>query len=441
MNPLALEIITLYRGTVLDVCHLAPGQRFTIGPDTADLPLEHARLTTDTPYPVARVDAQGRARIDPVPGCRTSVLVDGAVHPVDGARGVRLVPGQKARVELGDTALLFALVHRAAELPRAPIGLVDRQGRRYLGLAAGVHAVLLALAFTVPVQAGSMSMDSLDMGSRWVEFEAVPDQQMQQTAQAVEQPEDSGPAEPTAPAPQQWTEPKPEPSGHEGAAVAGTDDAAVKAARKAEAHAAANEIKTALDGLVPDIGAQAHDAIAGLNGDVGGDPLAMGGTGNRLDKFGMPGVWPGDHGGPSVGPGRIATRSGKGDDPYGRVPGGAKIPKKPKTPPKVIPQRPEVSDGLTREEIQRVVRNHRRSILHCYEKALQTKRDLAGKVRMAFFVGPDGRVLGATTKESTLREPEVEACMARSIQQWQFPTVRGGGTVKVTYPFLFRAAD
>lgn len=439
MNPLALEIITLYRGTVLDVCHLAPGQRFTLGPDDADLPIDHPALVDRRPYAVAAMDADGRARIDPVPGSSTTVLIEGAVHPVDGARGVRLVPGQKARVDLGEIALLFALVPRAAEVARAPVGLLDRQGRRYLGIAAVMHAALLALAFAVPVQAGGLNMDGFDMGDRWVEFDSTPieDQTEDWTDGIVEQPADAVDAQVVDSAPT-WIDRKPEPTGDAGKTAAGTDED-VAAARKAEAREAATELASALDGLVPDLGARTHGALADLNGNVHGAGNGFGG-GDRLDMFGGPGLKPGPSGGPSADVGPLKTRTGKGKDPYGRAPGGAKIPKKPKTPPQMIALKPEVSEGLSRDDIQRVIRNHRKEILYCYERKLQVERGIEGKVRMFFLIGPGGEVLGVSTQETTLGDGEVEACMRQRIKGWTFPPVRGGGTVKVTYPFIFRSS-
>ncbi len=441
-HPLSLEVITLFRGTVLDVHHLDPGERFTVGPDAAHLPLEHPALdgSGEAGHAIARVDDAGNARVDPLAGCSTTVLIDGRVHRVDGARGLRLVPGQKARVEVGDTTLLFSLVHRAPVVPRAPISLLDRDGRRFMGAAAALHAVLLALAFAVPVQAGSLSMDGFEMKNRWVEvmLKPVDDKPEDLAPQVAEVAEETGggPEIPVQQAPPQWVEPATEASGGQTAKGTAEDE---RARKQAEALAAADAVNTLVADLGPDLGAVAHDAFTGMSGDRNGDALAMGGS--LRDGFGGPGVAPRGHGGPSVGPGAITTNSRKRDKTYGGGPGiGPRVPKKPTTKiPEIVPLKPIVAGGLDREQIQRAIRTQRNAIRHCYEKALQTKPDLQGKVRTKFVIGADGRVLTAAIVDSTMGDGDVDRCIAQRVKRVKFPQVRGGGAVVVTYPFLFRS--
>lgn len=443
-RTLALEVITLFRGTVLDVHHLDPGERFTIGPDGATLPLDHPAVDArgDTPYPIAGFDDNGTARIDPIAGCPTTILVDGRIHTVDGARGVRLVPGQKARVELGDTTLLCALVHREPAVPRAPVSLLDRDGRRFMGAAAALHAVLLAIAFTVPVQAGSLHMDGFDMGNRWTEIviRPVEEKQTEDWTEAI------GPtAEPTAPdipaqdGPPQWVQKDPEPTG--GKPAEGTAEDLV-ARQEQEAMEVAGAVRDVVGQINAEMGEQVVAALNDLNGSDSHDPMAMGG--NLWDGFGGVGVKPGTGGGPSVGSHiAINTRSRKTDKTYGGGDKlGPKIPKKgPTKGPEIVPQDPEVIGGLDREQIQRAIRKHRNAIRYCYEKGLQRNPDLQGKVRTKFVIGADGRVLTAAILDSTMGDGAVDACIAKRVQRVQFPAVRGGGAVVVTYPFLFRSGQ
>lgn len=443
MNPQpqaqpVLEIITLYRGTVLDVQHLAPGDRFTIGPDAADLPIEHPALAADAePYRLAALDAEGRARIDLLPGFSATVLADGTVQAVERPGGLRLVPGHKARVDLGDISLLFALVQPVEEVPRAPISLLDRGGRRFFGIAAALHAALLAVAFTVPVQAGSISLDRFGQDPRWVEVVLRPtvDEPLDWT-KGLEQATAASDGEPVEDSKTTWPRPQPDAGGADGAKAPGDD--ASKAAGKKIARDTADAVAEAMDSVMPPdmgLGASAHAALNGLNGGDRGQAGALGGWGDTLSQVGGPGVRNGLNGGPSVGV-RISTRGGRD---YSPGPSGPRIPKRPGKAPKVIPQDPVVVGGLTKDQIQRVVRRNRNAVRYCYEKALQTRPDLEGKVRVKFVVGADGRVLTAAAIESTMGIGEVDACIARQVNQWQFPAVRGGGAVVVTYPFLFRA--
>ena len=107
------------------------------------------------------------------------------------------------------------------------------------------------------------------------------------------------------------------------------------------------------------------------------------------------------------------------------------------TTPILIPRRPTIEGGLDREIIQRVVREHRREIRSCYESVLQRSPDLEGRVTINWVISPDGAVAAAQVGNSTLNSEEVESCMVRRVRQWRFPEPRGGGTVRVNFPFDF----
>ena len=98
-------------------------------------------------------------------------------------------------------------------------------------------------------------------------------------------------------------------------------------------------------------------------------------------------------------------------------------------------------DGLPRPVIQAAVRGWSRQLRYCYERALVSDPTLAGTVRVRFVIGPDGSVTEAAVADSTLGKPDVEECVLRAIRQVTFRPPEGGGTVVVTYPFLFRTAE
>src|SRR5262245_4852387 len=97
--------------------------------------------------------------------------------------------------------------------------------------------------------------------------------------------------------------------------------------------------------------------------------------------------------------------------------------------------------GLSRDAIQRVVQHHHNEIKFCYQQGLQKHPGLAGKVKLHFTVGPDGRVLEVTARDVTLDDEGAVQCMTSRVRAWTFPKPEGGGDVEVAYPFEFQAAE
>ena len=172
--------------------------------------------------------------------------------------------------------------------------------------------------------------------------------------------------------------------------------------------------------------------IAALNGLSGGPKIGgLGGAGG----FGTRGVGPGT-GGPEDIAGGIGTR-GIGSGPRGSMSIGSGH-----KPAVVIDRAPTriSGDALSKEVIASIVRKHENEIRYCYETALSTQHDLAGKVSVAFTIGGTGDVSEANVGESTLGSSSAESCIATKVRRWKFPEPKGGGQVFVTYPWIFRPA-
>jgi hypothetical protein len=101
------------------------------------------------------------------------------------------------------------------------------------------------------------------------------------------------------------------------------------------------------------------------------------------------------------------------------------------------PGKPQVVGQIDPELIRKVVHEHRAQIRTCYETQLTTRPNLAGKLVSAWTIDQSGVVTEAHTQESTLRDHNVETCVAAKIKTWRFPIPKGGGEVFVTYPFIF----
>jgi len=62
-------------------------------------------------------------------------------------------------------------------------------------------------------------------------------------------------------------------------------------------------------------------------------------------------------------------------------------------------------------------------------------------VQIRFIITGSGAVSVSNVASSTLGNPAAEQCVARAVQRISFPAPEGGGTVIVTYPFMFQNAD
>jgi len=172
------------------------------------------------------------------------------------------------------------------------------------------------------------------------------------------------------------------------------------------------------------------EAIGGVSDTGLGQSYGQGGLG----KFG---------GGLQGGGGRLSTGVGGGAIGVGRS-GGSNVGgnlrevsgRKVRTP--VVSSQPFTLTGaLDMDIVRRVIAEHRREIVACYETELQKVPDLQGRIDVEFVIGPDGAVGGTKLKASTMKNDAVHACVQRRVKQWRFPEPKGGGTVRVSYPWIF----
>ena len=97
-----------------------------------------------------------------------------------------------------------------------------------------------------------------------------------------------------------------------------------------------------------------------------------------------------------------------------------------------------VEEGLSRDEIGRVIHSHLAEIRYCYESAMIRHATVEGKLMAAFTISGQGAVRSASVKDSTLNDPGLDQCVLSHLLKWRFPKPRGGGDVGVTYPFIFK---
>ena len=93
--------------------------------------------------------------------------------------------------------------------------------------------------------------------------------------------------------------------------------------------------------------------------------------------------------------------------------------------------------GLTKAEIDRVIKARKGFIRACYQNELNRVRGLGGKVVVNFRIRASGKVQSVRVVggKSSLRNPRVESCIKRQIARLKFPAKDSGAVVD--YPFIF----
>jgi outer membrane biosynthesis protein TonB len=94
------------------------------------------------------------------------------------------------------------------------------------------------------------------------------------------------------------------------------------------------------------------------------------------------------------------------------------------------------SGQIDSEALRDVFNEHRSEMQQCYERALKTSTDLAGRVILEVDIGPDGSASRVVASGDTLDSQQVNTCLERTARQWTFPEPTGG-TARVRKPFTF----
>ena len=93
--------------------------------------------------------------------------------------------------------------------------------------------------------------------------------------------------------------------------------------------------------------------------------------------------------------------------------------------------------GLSKEQINVVVRKHLVEIKCCYEAGLEKDRSLSGAVIVGWTITPAGQVSRSWVMENTLPSEPTIACIAERVCDWEFPG-REMPTTVGRYPFVFK---
>jgi hypothetical protein len=97
---------------------------------------------------------------------------------------------------------------------------------------------------------------------------------------------------------------------------------------------------------------------------------------------------------------------------------------------------PAPGQGLSPEQIRRVVMSRSGAFQACYEIASAHDPTLKGSVGVSFSISPGGSVASASITGSSLNNAHVEGCILRQFNRLQFPTA--DKPTGASFPFAFR---
>jgi TonB family protein len=458
-----LEVLALWGPTVVDVRHLDGSGQYTIGDAATAHQYVDPRLLPEDPYPLAVSD--GNDAIVHIPeGVQGEVMLDGKVYGLEELKAagklgrasvarshtLRLPARARCRLEFGQLTFLVNSVPVAPAVPRGSfVQQLDPQLLRYLFSAAVLHALFFLIILSIPEDADGLSMDGFDDTDRFVEFILKPEEEKEDPLKDLFKglEDDAGEVAEKARDEEGKMGKKDSEEKDKRFAIKGpADNTEIKLAKeraKMEAINTANAAFNSLEGELSAVwgegdravGSNAVSALGNMFGDKVGEAAGFGGLGTA--GVGRGGGGFGEH---SIGVGNVGTRGrgGGGGGGRGYGIGAARLGERDAKEPKVIPGTPIITGSLDKETIRRVIRQHRAEYQYCYEKELNRKRDLNGKVAVKFTIAGNGSVIAASVEESSMNDSAVENCIVGKIRRWVFPAPKGGGIVVVKYPFIFK---
>lgn len=92
-----------------------------------------------------------------------------------------------------------------------------------------------------------------------------------------------------------------------------------------------------------------------------------------------------------------------------------------------------VKMGIDAKEINQTMKASLPAARDCYDHKGKKQR---GKTTLHIVINDEGKVRTVETS-STDMNPEMNDCLVGAVKELSFPKPLGGGTVEVTYPFVF----
>ncbi len=201
--------------------------------------------------------------------------------------------------------------------------------------------------------------------------------------------------------------------------------------------ARAERLLSTLTSPVQGEGQTLRDVVTNLDAVRGGEKagaFALGGTLAHLDGVGKVNIASGGGGELGTLGGEEATKGvkrleaskGRGGKVRGRV--------------RAMSVGSRVTGSLSRGQVMAVINRHMARIQQCYERGLTRNPTLSGMVSFTWEIKSTGRVSKLRQNSSTLGDIGVSNCISAVINRMKFPSPKGG-SVSITFPFIFRRAQ
>jgi hypothetical protein len=436
-SGLAVEVIVSWKGEVMDaeIVSLDRARTISVG--------EEGRFLLPIGKGFDLLVVENGAATLRVPPMASALVTDGGetrelAIDITGERTIALSASMLAEVKLDEFTFFVRPTAAEKSVGRGP--LFDVRPLRWIGAALAIHMAILGTFFFAPPDASALSLDLTRDQTRYVQVHMAADE--------------------LTPPP-----PAPTSSGTGGASGASSSDAGGTtptpdvAGGPGRPHVQSHAVRAPLTAAdvahLSPFGQLAHafESIGDVSPydsgsellDVGpggpGSALIPGGIGDGLGG-------PTDMHGPGHGTCRLGEVCGDGTiDQGGLDTGGDHGPRTVvltgdhhSRVPTVRPD-PHVTTvgGLSREQIRAVVARHRPEVRFCYEQALLSRPDLAGRVAVAFQISPDGHVSSSGVSTASDGTERVASCVGQAVSRWTFPA--SASPTGVTYPFILESAE
>jgi hypothetical protein len=99
--------------------------------------------------------------------------------------------------------------------------------------------------------------------------------------------------------------------------------------------------------------------------------------------------------------------------------------------------RTDVTGDVDKKALTATIHRRTGALQHCYNTALRTQPDLAGKMTYTIFISVMGTVTKVVVEEDSLGSAAVTACAKAKIQGWRFPMNGAEEGAEVTFSVVF----
>lgn len=416
----ALEVIRLGQHQPLDVSVLRGRQRWAIDGESIEVAArgDEATITLRPPVDgwVARASSPGERNALP-----------------DAPAEINIQPGDVAQMSDGDVTYRVRFFHP----PKSP-NHVEREnlGRKLslygVALAAAVvfHAlaalgiITLHTSFGVAMTVGDKKKKEVFAEGKLKKFEKNK-KKKKQKKEPPEPPEPKPQPEPTDPSEQEAEVPE--------QVQDELDERMEEKQKQAEDKSEAEALAAAFEGSGEDSKDSVKEAVSNI--DAADSPSDSG----SLEVGGK--IKPGDGNDIQVtqgdGESELGDIGSNVDSSTGKLTGRDKEGDVRGTVDSVESQS-RVEGQLAREKVAKVIQKHQGEIQGCYEQELLSSPGLSGKVTFDWTVTRQGNVSGVSQKSSTLGSAAVANCIMDILRGLKFPKPKGG-SVTISYPFMFRS--